>query len=309
MYRLIIVLSLILAQQKTYASNPSLDYISQYKEIAVSEMHRTGIPASIKMAQALLESGSGNSVLATKANNHFGIKCGGSWDGETYYREDDDYNSKGKLIKSCFRKFNSVGESYIAHSNFLTDQKRYRFLFGYARDDYKAWAKGLRKAGYATDKKYPQKLIQLIEKYELYNLDFESDQILADASDYSSSNSSTTATSNRHASKRRGAGSDISVTHNSEDSSSASHTTHLPRRFDLDTKVHTVLNQQTIAEIAMIYGLEENAIRLRNRLPKDAEPLPGEKIYLRKKISLLKRPKFTRAPDGVLASSDDEFIF
>ncbi len=307
MYRLFIVLSLILAQQKTYASNPSVDYILQYKEIAVSEMHKTGIPASIKMAQALLESGSGKSSLATEANNHFGIKCGGRWNGDTYYREDDDYNKKGDLIKSCFRKFRSVEESYSAHSNFLTDQNRYEFLFGYARDDYKAWAKGLKKAGYATDKKYPKKLIDIIEKYELYNLDLESDPILV-YNDHQKNNRRTKKSST-HKSPKHTSKSPNSDVASSDSKTSRGRSSRRSKKYNSDAKIHLVQDQQSIAEIAMIYGLDETSIRLRNRLPKDAEPVKGEKIYLRKKISLLKRPKFTRIPDGVLANADDEFIF
>jgi len=307
MYRLFIVLSLILAQQQTYASNPSMDYILQYKEIAVSEMHKTGIPASIKMAQALLESGSGKSSLATEANNHFGIKCGGRWNGDTYYREDDDYNKKGDLIKSCFRKFRSVEESYSAHSNFLTDQNRYEFLFGYARDDYKAWAKGLKKAGYATDKKYPKKLIDIIEKYELYNLDLESDPILV-YNDHQKNNRRTKKSST-HKSPKHTSKSPNSDVASSDSKTSRGRSSRRSKKYNSDAKIHLVQDQQSIAEIAMIYGLDETSIRLRNRLPKDAEPVKGEKIYLRKKISLLKRPKFTRIPDGVLANADDEFIF
>ena len=307
MYRLFIVLSLILAQQQTYASNPSMDYILQYKEIAVSEMHKTGIPASIKMAQALLESGSGKSSLATEANNHFGIKCGGRWNGDTYYREDDDYNKKGDLIKSCFRKFRSVEESYSAHSNFLTDQNRYEFLFGYARDDYKAWAKGLKKAGYATDKKYPKKLIDIIEKYELYNLDLESDPILV-YNDHQK-NTRRTKKSSTHKSPKHTSKSPNSDVASSDSKTSRGRSSRRSKKYNSDAKIHLVQDQQSIAEIAMIYGLDETSIRLRNRLPKDAEPVKGEKIYLRKKISLLKRPKFTRIPDGVLANADDEFIF
>ena len=307
MYRLFIVLSLILAQQQTYASNPSMDYILQYKEIDVSEMHKTGIPASIKMAQALLESGSGKSSLATEANNHFGIKCGGRWNGDTYYREDDDYNKKGDLIKSCFRKFRSVEESYSAHSNFLTDQNRYEFLFGYARDDYKAWAKGLKKAGYATDKKYPKKLIDIIEKYELYNLDLESDPILV-YNDHQKNNRRTKKSST-HKSPKHTSKSPNSDVASSDSKTSRGRSSRRSKKYNSDAKIHLVQDQQSIAEIAMIYGLDETSIRLRNRLPKDAEPVKGEKIYLRKKISLLKRPKFTRIPDGVLANADDEFIF
>ena len=149
-------------------------YINSYKEIAIQEMHRTGIPASIKLAQGLLESDWGRSDLAKSANNHFGIKCGGSWDGSTFYKEDDDRDHRGKLIKSCFRSFSSPTESYMAHSDFLTDPKkqyRYGFLFEYNSTDYRSWAKGLKKSGYATDPKYPDKLISIIEKYNLDQFD------------------------------------------------------------------------------------------------------------------------------------------
>ncbi len=149
-------------------------YINSYKAVAIQEMHRTGIPASIKLAQGLLESDWGRSDLAKTANNHFGIKCGGKWKGGTFYKEDDDKNSRGQLIESCFRSFGSPTESYMAHSDFLSDPKkeyRYGFLFDYSSTDYKAWAKGLKKSGYATDPNYPNKLIQIIENYELYKYD------------------------------------------------------------------------------------------------------------------------------------------
>lgn len=160
-------------------SPTATQYIEKYKELAISEMHRTNIPASIKMAQAILESGLGTSTLATQANNHFGIKCNGGWTGDTYYREDDDYKN-GKLIKSCFRKYNNPAESFIAHSDFLVKQPRYSKLFLLQTDDFAGWAYGLREAGYATDKKYPTKLIDIINKYNLAELDKPS-QIFAQA--------------------------------------------------------------------------------------------------------------------------------
>lgn len=152
-------------------------YIANHSEIAMSEMLRTGVPASIKLAQGMLESDWGRSDLATVANNHFGIKCGSKWTGGTFYKSDDDRDKKGNIIESCFRSFDSTYESYIAHSDFLADPKkehRYGFLFDLKSTDYKKWAKGLRKSGYATDPKYPKKLIQIIEKYELYRFDLES---------------------------------------------------------------------------------------------------------------------------------------
>lgn len=148
-----------------------LDYIDQYKDIAIAEMYRTGIPASIILAQGLLESQAGRSDLATNANNHFGIKCKKYWQGNTYYHKDDDYNKKGKLIKSCFRNYDNVLESYIDHSNFLIYTSHYSPLFEYSRTDFANWAWGLKSCGYATDKKYPIKLIKLIHDFELYKYD------------------------------------------------------------------------------------------------------------------------------------------
>lgn len=136
--------------------DPRINYIESYKHIAVTEMEKTGIPASIKLAQGLLESGAGKSTLAQKANNHFGIKCGGHWEGKTFYREDDDRDKNGKLIKSCFRQFDSPGQSYRAHSDFLTKQKRYAFLFDYGNTDYTSWAKGLKKQGTQQIKPIPK---------------------------------------------------------------------------------------------------------------------------------------------------------
>ncbi len=157
-----------------FANDRARSYIEQYKEIAQMEMHRTGIPASIKLAQALLESSWGQSDLATKANNHFGIKCGGNWNGKTFYKHDDDYDNDGQLLESCFRVFSNAQESFQNHSDFLTDPKkanRYGFLFQYPTTDFVSWAHGLHLAGYATDNKYPKKLIEIIEKYKLHELD------------------------------------------------------------------------------------------------------------------------------------------
>jgi len=149
------------------------DYVDLYAAVAINEMNRTGIPASIKLAQAILESDAGRSALAVEARNHFGIKCGNTWEGPTYYKKDDD-RKKGKLIASCFRSYQDPMQSFLDHSAFLLDPKknhRYGKLFTYASDDYKKWAKGLQKAGYATNKKYADRLISVIEKYQLYYYD------------------------------------------------------------------------------------------------------------------------------------------
>ena len=139
-------------------------YISQFKEAAIADMKKTGVPASITMAQGMFESDYGNSALASIAKNHFGVKCHKDWGGDTYYMDDDAPNE-------CFRKYNSVEESYDDHSNFLRTRDRYKFLFDLSITDYKGWANGLKQAGYATNPAYADKLIEIIERYNLQALD------------------------------------------------------------------------------------------------------------------------------------------
>jgi len=146
-------------------------YIEDHKDLAVVEMHRKGIPASIKLAQAILESGSGTSSFALSTNNHFGIKCKSYWKGNTYYHHDDDYNDNGELMKSCFRSYERVSDSYVDHSNFISGRSHYAPLFFLEREDYKGWARGLQKYGYATDSQYAKKLISIIEREKLYHYD------------------------------------------------------------------------------------------------------------------------------------------
>lgn len=150
----------------SHAQNAREEYIRKYQLLAIEEMGRSGIPASIKMAQAILESGNGNSELARKSNNHFGIKCKTGWKGQKVYHDDDE---RGE----CFRKYKSVHESYIDHSNFLMTSPRYSFLFRLPREDYKSWAKGLKQAGYATARHYDQTLIKIIEDHKLNRLDYK----------------------------------------------------------------------------------------------------------------------------------------
>ena len=140
------------------------DYINMYRGSAVKEMLISGVPASITLSQGILESGDGNSTLAVKANNHFGIKCHGEWEGEKFYMDDD---AKGE----CFRVYKSVFDSYDDHSQFLKTRSRYENLFKLERTDYKGWAQGLKDAGYATNPKYPELLIKIIEENQLHQYD------------------------------------------------------------------------------------------------------------------------------------------
>lgn len=141
------------------------EYIEKYASLAVKQMHQYKIPASITLAQGILESNNGNSRLAIKANNHFGIKCHG-WEGAKIFADDDKKNE-------CFRNYKNVLESFVDHSLFLNKYSRYEFLFDYKITDYKSWAKGLKKAGYATNSKYPELLIKIIEENKLYQFDKE----------------------------------------------------------------------------------------------------------------------------------------
>ncbi|WP_316790106.1 glucosaminidase domain-containing protein [Pedobacter frigoris] len=146
-----------------FKSQTTLSYIASFKDVAIEEMNRYGIPASITLAQGIIESGSGNSSLARYANNHFGIKCTSDWKGKGYYKDDDKADD-------CFRVYKDARESYKDHSEFLK-RKRYSALFELDKNDYKNWALGLKQAGYATNPKYPDLLINVIDKYELYQYD------------------------------------------------------------------------------------------------------------------------------------------
>ena len=160
----LLLLIITISSLSIFSQTTRKEYINKYSGIAVTEMKRTGIPASITIAQDILESGDRYSVLAKQANNHFGIKCHSSWKGPKVYKDDDKKDE-------CFRKYKSVKASYDDHSNFLVKYSRYDFLFELKSTDYKGWARGLKKAGYATNPKYPQRLIKIIEDNKLFKYD------------------------------------------------------------------------------------------------------------------------------------------
>ena len=155
----------IVSTSKTVVTNDIVRlYVYQFKDVAMSNMKNYGIPASIILAQGILESGAGRGDLALRSNNHFGIKCHVGWTGESVKHDDDS-------AQECFRKYDNPSESFKDHALFLTGRSRYAKLFTLSKSDYKAWARGLRAAGYATDPKYPDKLISYIERYGLYEYD------------------------------------------------------------------------------------------------------------------------------------------
>lgn len=161
---LLIALAFLASLDAVLADDARTAYIKKYAPVAVKEMKRTGVPASITLAQGLLESNAGRSMLAVEGNNHFGVKCHKGWTGKTIHKD-------AEIQNECFRAYSDAEASFRDHSDFLRNGKRYDFLFELKKGDYKGWANGLKKAGYATDPAYPQKLIKLIEEYDLTRFD------------------------------------------------------------------------------------------------------------------------------------------
>ncbi|MCB0661538.1 MAG: LysM peptidoglycan-binding domain-containing protein [Saprospiraceae bacterium] len=305
MQRLIFVLPLLFLYLGLKAQNATyFQYIEQYRNIAISEMERAGIPASIKLAQALLESNAGRSTLARQANNHFGIKCGGNWNGKKHYRKDDDYDHKGRLTKSCFRSYKNAEESFVAHSEFLRDPNkdaRYGFLFRLKPTDYKKWAYGLKRAGYATNPNYPKQLINIIETYELDKLDkISSTELIAgnntnqsgfgvllnnDVKMVLAKKAETPAIIARRVDVdvRNILKYNEGITSPNQILEESSRVYLQPKRssYREQKKYHYVKQGETMYTISQMYGVKMDKLYSRNRLAKGKQPAIGEKIKLR----------------------------
>lgn len=333
------LLGLLAASISLSASTPlARQYIETYKDIAVKEMHRSGIPASIKLAQGLLESDWGRSNLATVANNHFGIKCGSQWSGGTFYKEDDDRDEMGRLVESCFRAFADGTRSYEAHSDFLRDPaKAYRYgrLFELSPTDYISWAHGLHDAGYATDPRYPQKLITVIEKYNLHQYDtYSPSNDLAVEHVPEAQPLSVYAPHEKHAVSSRvspinykisainrvpmviaptsttladiaghvGLSVDLLLQYNdgyneATDPVLAGSYIYLQRKkrsYVGSTDEHIVADGESMDHIAQRYGIRVDNLYAKNKMPKQATPVVGARLHLRKPVLEKERPKFTR---------------
>jgi flagellum-specific peptidoglycan hydrolase FlgJ/LysM repeat protein len=304
-------------------------YIEQFYPIAVAEMERANIPASIKLAQGILESGLGESELAKNANNHFGIKCGNDWIGEGYYLKDDDRNDVGILVKSCFRVFDSSEESYVAHTEFLMNPKkvaRYGFLFEYERTDYKSWAKGLKDAGYATNPNYPNLLISVIERNDLTKYDNMTTANLDPifVQNYPNkreelSNRKYTKISNFNGirsvfAKEGDTPSDISVkfgtatrlivNYNEIDGirifeeNERVFLQNKKWKYKGNTKTHRVQEGESMYDIAQNYGIRTQWLYIRNLMKAGEEPASGEQLNLRgwnfKGVKILPKGKTTQ---------------
>jgi LysM repeat protein len=293
----------ILAWWGSFAqSSDHFAYIDRYKNLAIQEMERAGVPASIKIAQALVETNAGKSELARKANNHFGIKCGGDWSGKKFYRKDDDYNDRGDLVESCFRAYHNVEDSYIAHSEFLrANESRYGFLFRLNPRDYRRWATGLKQAGYATSANYHEMLIKTIETYELYKFDLLSStdilagttapgvllrilvnndvkMVLARAGDTPASIAEKTQTDLRQIMKYN------EKMDNPNRILKENERVYLqPKRngYRDRKKFHYVKYGETLYDISQLYGIKLTKLQSRNRVPGDAELAVGERLKMR----------------------------
>lgn len=276
------------------------EYIEKYKDIAIVEMKRSGIPASITLAQGIIESASGNSTLAKEANNHFGIKCH-KWTGPAFYQDDDARNE-------CFRKYNNPEESYRDHTDFLRQGKRYAFLFDYKSNDYKNWAYGLKKAGYATNPRYPQDLIKAIEENSLHQFD-DGDYKKSERSIYKEENFIVDIKRRKIFEKNR-----IKYIIAEKDDNIASLTKELdlalwqiakynelptdyqpvegellyiqPKRNSAEYgyDFHVVKEGENMHSISQMYGIKLKKLYRKNRMEAGSEPEIGQKLWLRKRM-------------------------
>lgn len=308
----------ILIATPTPSLDPHDDYIRTFRQIAIQEMERTGIPASIKLAQAILESNGGKSELAVKAHNHFGIKCGNDWKGPTYELKDDDYDDAGNHINSCFRVYRKDEASFIAHSEFLRDPNkasRYGFLFRIPPTDYRRWAHGLRKAGYATNPRYPQLLIDMIERYHLDQYDLVSPDALDKLAGISRINDvKLTFAREKETLATIASRTDVSVNqllkyndyiYTPDTPLNEDDLVYLqPKRnyFRGKQNWHKVQSGESLLSIAQLYGIRVDKLRKKNRIPDGFEPAPGERIRLRWKIRKSDIPRIVRqgpAPEKI----------
>jgi hypothetical protein len=264
-----IILGFLLFSQPVFSQDEITvgEYIETYKAIALQEREKYHIPASITLAQGILESGCGNSSLAREANNHFGIKCHENWTGKTFHQDDDEKNE-------CFRKYKTAEESYQDHSRFLTSRDRYRFLFELDITDYRAWAYGLKQAGYATNPRYPEMLIRIIEENGLVELDQPDQGELQAVNDHPKE-----------------------ISNNPEPGTRNPESAIAPTTFEMDGRggddrviflnngVKFVLSRDgdDCFKIAQEFGIYTWQIREYNELGKECGLEPGEKVYLEKK--------------------------
>ena len=244
------------------------EYVEKYKAIAIAHMERYGIPASITMAQGILESDSGNSYLSRTSNNHFGIKCKKSWTGKKVYHDDD---AKGE----CFRAYPSVEASYQDHADFLDQSPRYDSLFVYASDDYRSWARGLKACGYATAPDYAQRLVKIIESMKLYLLDKENGNKIYSAAKTAVENAEQWWESNIATSDEQINPNAFRVTVNSHKGYGVYRSNH--------TFYVVAKEGDTFESVGDIFDISPKMLRKFNDVAKDAKLLKGDIVYIERK--------------------------
>jgi LysM repeat protein len=311
-YLLLIFITSLLYASEILCQNISLEeYIEKYKKIAIEEMKRSGIRANITLAQGIVESSNGNSTLARKANNHFGIKCH-KWNGKKFYQDDDEEDE-------CFRKYNSPEESFRDHTDFLLSGSRYNFLFDFKSNDYKRWAKGLKKAGYATSRQYADDLIRTIKENELYRFDDE-DYIKPPTKHLTTNhdNEYFTIDINRRKINELNrikyiiikAGDNLESLTKELDlfSWQLKKYNELPDKYvlvpgeklfiqpkrwraEIGNDFHFAKKNETMHSISQIYGIKINKLYRKNRMELGTEPFTGQKIWLRKRKPLEEKTK------------------
>lgn len=274
----IFALTLGIASTNAQSRQTKEEYIERYKHIAIDHMERYGIPASITMAQGILESDSGNSNLARRSNNHFGIKCKKNWTGQRVYHTDD-------APDECFRKYDSVEESYEDHAKFLDESPRYDSLFAYQATDYRSWARGLKAAGYATAPDYAQRLTKIIEDNRLYLLDEENG-----ASLYASSLRSNA----EKAANEFEQSSNVNIpttteAHVDPNAYRVAERTYNGFSVYVNNRSHFVIarNGDSFEQIATTFAITPATIRKYNEIDTKniADPIQGEMIYIERKQS------------------------
>ena len=244
------------------------EYVEKYKAIAIAHMERYGIPASITMAQGILESDSGNSYLSRTSNNHFGIKCKKSWTGKKVYHDDD---AKGE----CFRAYPSVEASYQDHADFLDQSPRYDSLFAYASDDYRSWARGLKACGYATAPDYAERLVKIIESMKLYLLDKENGHKIYSAAKTAVENAEAWWESNIATSDEQINPNAFRVTVNSHKGYGVYRSNH--------TFYVVAKEGDTFESVGEIFDISPKMLRKFNDVAKDAKLSKGDIVYIERK--------------------------
>jgi hypothetical protein len=293
------IFTIILSAQPSDYKLTRQEYIEKFKDEAIKEMHISGVPASITLAQAILESGDGNSPLAKYANNHFGIKCHKVWNGETFIQDDDAKNE-------CFRKYYSAFESFRDHSDFLKSRPWYAPLFDLKVVDYKGWAYGLKKAGYATNPKYPELLINIIETNKLHEFDKVS-EIPKVTQNYQSAKPSKLDGGFETYASRNNIKYIIAGIKDTPYKIAKENQLELWQVYkynDLEKEVpikpgdivylkpkknrskqeyHIVEKNETMHFISQLYGVKLKKLYQKNNMPYGSEPNPGDKIFLKKR--------------------------